>query len=69
MRTTVTLGEVTEGITCCHIAAENDFVVVGSSKVSAKRADGWAGGRVVEQDRVCHQRMQRERGREGGCGL
>ncbi|PNW77392.1 hypothetical protein CHLRE_10g434600v5 [Chlamydomonas reinhardtii] len=32
MRTTVTLGEVTEGITCCHIAAENDFVVVGSSK-------------------------------------
>ncbi|KXZ51579.1 hypothetical protein GPECTOR_12g542 [Gonium pectorale] len=32
MRNTMTLGEVTEGITCCMIAAENDFVVVGSAK-------------------------------------
>ncbi|GIL71256.1 hypothetical protein Vretifemale_1855, partial [Volvox reticuliferus] len=32
MRTTLTLGEVSEGITCCHIAQENDFVVVGSAK-------------------------------------
>ncbi len=35
MRTTVTLGEVLEGITCCQIVQENDFVVVGSAKVSA----------------------------------
>ncbi|KAG2498331.1 hypothetical protein HYH03_003591 [Edaphochlamys debaryana] len=32
MRTTLTLGEVLEGITCCQIASENDFVIVGSLK-------------------------------------
>lgn len=37
MRTTVTLGEVLEGITCCQIVQENDFVVVGSAKVGVGR--------------------------------
>ncbi|GFR45654.1 hypothetical protein Agub_g7065 [Astrephomene gubernaculifera] len=32
MRTTLTLGEVPDGITCCNIAKENDFVIVGNSK-------------------------------------
>lgn len=33
MRTTVTLGEVLEGISCCHVSYDNDFVIVGSQKV------------------------------------